>query len=366
MAPERGRSFGRSFRPRSGISLPENPPSGRFWLGRLGEEAADDVVLAIKSSLAVELHCHGGREVVRLLLDLFARHGLAVLSWSEHLLRTNADLIRGQAAVALARATTTRTAGILLDQYQGALSVAMAKVCDALQREAVAEARSLLQNLTQYKGLGRHLTMPWRVVIGGAPNVGKSSLVNALAGYQRSVVSPIPGTTRDVVTARLAIDGWPVELVDTAGLRSEADALEGQGIEQARAQLASADWVLWVLDASMPPVWPALQVPHLSLVLNKIDLPAAWDLKEAGAAHRVSARTGEGIGELCTALSQWLVPEPPSAGSAVPFTPELCDRIAEASRLLEAGDMAASERTLRDAREERFPYGIPGELGVFP
>jgi tRNA modification GTPase len=334
------------FRPQSGASLPENPLSGRFWLGRLGSDVADEVVLTVNSSNSVELHCHGGREVVRFLLELFTQRGLALLSWSEHLLQTNADPLRGQAAVALAKAATTRTAGILLDQFQGALSVALAQVCEALQRDAVAEARSLLQNLIRHDALGRRLTTFWRVVIAGAPNVGKSSLVNALAGYQRSVVSPIPGTTRDVVTSRLAIDGWPVELADTAGLRIEADSLEGQGIEQAREQVASADWVLWVLDASMPPVWPAMQVRQLRLVLNKIDLPPAWDLTEAGDPIRVSARTGDGIGELCTALSGWLVSEPPPPGAAMPFTPELCDTLAEALRLLDARDAAGCTEVL--------------------
>ncbi len=136
--------------------------------------------------------------------------------------------------MALTRATTTRTAGILLDQYHGALAAALDRVRAALQREALPEARTLLEQLARYDAVGRRLTTPWRVVIAGAPNVGKSSLVNALAGYQRSVVAPTPGTTRDVVTSRIAIDGFAIELADTAGLRSDAESLEELGIEQAR------------------------------------------------------------------------------------------------------------------------------------
>jgi tRNA modification GTPase len=184
-------------------------------------------------------------------------------------------------------------------------------------------------------------------VIAGAPNVGKSSLVNAVAGYQRSVVSPTPGTTRDVVTSRVAIDGWPVELADTAGLRTGADALEGQGIALARDRMASADLVLWVVDASMPPVWPDAPDQRLRLVLNKIDLAPAWDLTGAATTLRVSAQTGEGIGELCSALSGWLVPEVPPPGAAVPFTPELGDTLMEALRLLDAGDAVGSEQLLQ-------------------
>src|SRR5207244_11945531 len=101
----------------------------------------------------------------------------------------------------------------------GAVGPAVDAARAALRRGDAMEAGRLLDELARYAGVGRHLTAPWRVAVAGAPNVGKSSLVNALAGYQRSVVAPTPGTTRDVVTALLAIDGWPVELADTAGLR---------------------------------------------------------------------------------------------------------------------------------------------------
>src|SRR5262249_30051597 len=130
--PEAWPTVRQLFRPRSGADLPEAPPTGRFWLGRLGEDVADEVVLAVKSPEAVEPHCHGGREVVRLLVDLFTRRGWPCRSWSEHLLLTGADPLRGQAAVALARASTTRTAAILLDQALGALSAALTAVREAL------------------------------------------------------------------------------------------------------------------------------------------------------------------------------------------------------------------------------------------
>ena len=93
------------------------------------------------------------------------------------------------------------------------------------------------------------------MVIAGPPNVGKSSLINALLGFQRAIVFDLPGTTRDVVTAVTALDGWPVELSDTAGLRSSDDPLELAGIEQAHRQAAAADCLLLVFDASQP--WSA-------------------------------------------------------------------------------------------------------------
>ena len=96
--------------------------------------------------------------------------------------------------------------------------------------------------------LGRHLVRPWSVVLAGPVNVGKSSLINALAGYGRSIVHHAPGTTRDAVTAATAIDGWPVELCDTAGLRPAATPVERAGIERAQERLAQADLAVLVFD----------------------------------------------------------------------------------------------------------------------
>ena len=334
------------FRPRSGAELAAEPQPGRFLLGRLGGEVADEVVLTIKrggpsdggeaTSPLLELHCHGGRANVRFLLDLLAARGLRVCDWREFLRRTEPDPLRAAAAVALAEAPTVRTAAILLDQYHGVFAVALDAVTAALDRSDVNAASAALDALARYAPLGRRLTAPWRVAVAGPPNVGKSSLVNALAGYQRSIVAPTPGTTRDVVTTRLAIDGWPVELADTAGVRDATDALEMEGVRMARETAADADLCLWVLDASAPPAWPEPETTVM-LVVNKIDLPAAWDLAEAPGAVRVSARTGEGLAELCAAVGRRLVPDPPPAGAAVPFAAALADGVLAARRLLRLG-----------------------------
>ena len=317
------------FRPRKG-DLPAAPSYGKFWLGRLGEEMHDEVVLAVKRAgpaCCLELHSHGGREVVRYLHELLVAHGLRPCSWQDFLRLTSADALLAAAGAALAEAPTARTAAILLDQYHGAFGRALRTFDAHLERGDVPAARGAAEELARRAPLGRHLTTPWRVVIAGAPNVGKSSLLNALAGYQRSIVAPTPGTTRDLVTVRLAIDGWPVEFVDTAGLRDSAEALEGQGIERARATAATADLCLWVLDASAARIDPEQMTTGVHRVVNKIDLPAAWDLDAVGDAVRVSAQTGAGLADLCARISRWLVPEPPPAGAAVPFTPELCGRV---------------------------------------
>src|SRR5439155_7912555 len=122
---------------------------------------------------------------------------------------------------------------ILLDQFAGSLEGSLRKVLDCLEGKDIQQACRLLQGLHAQARIGRHLTQPFRVAVAGAPNVGKSSLVNALAGYSRTIISPTPGTTRDLLTVPIALDGWPVELIDTAGLRAAVEPLEQQGIERA-------------------------------------------------------------------------------------------------------------------------------------
>jgi tRNA modification GTPase len=335
------------FTPRS-APLPENPgsiPEGRFFLGRCGDELQDEAILAVRRAVPVpwiEIHCHGGREVLAMLLEAFERRGPRVLSWQEWQRRTAGSAIQAEAAIALAHALTTRTASILLDQYQGAFESTLASVRTAIERGALQEAESLLAGLLRYAGVGQHLTQPWKVVVAGAPNVGKSSLVNALAGFQRSIVSETPGTTRDVVTTLIALDGWPIELADTAGLRESEESLEAQGMQLARETTESADLCLWLVDPSTPPVWPgSLDAPMLNVV-NKIDLPAVWDVKAFKGSLRVSARTGEGLAELCSALASLLVQAPPAPGAAVPFTQQWCQRLETVRRACAEGNPQAA------------------------
>lgn len=338
------------FRPATPAALPELPPSDRFWYGRIGDEAHgfDEVVVAVKQVEplpCIEIHCHGGPQVVALLRDLLGQHGVCECSWQVAFEKTLPSL-QASAAIALANVQTLRTAAILLDQYHGAFSQAVAQIVTDLRGGRPSPLPSLppgergkLDQLVRQTPLGRHLTTPWRVVVAGAPNVGKSSLVNALAGFERSIVSPIPGTTRDLVTTAIAIEGWPIELVDTAGWRSEAEPLEQQGILRAQLAAGEADLCLWLIDASAPPDEAQIVPVGFQRVINKIDLPPAWDIAQAHGM-RVSARTGQGLDELCSLISRSLVAEPPPAGSAVPFTPALCDTVERAQTHCAAGQVA--------------------------
>ena len=146
-----------------------------------------------------------------------------------------------------------------------------------------------------------------RVVIAGRPNVGKSSLLNALARNERAIVTEIPGTTRDVIEETIDIGGVPVVVTDTAGLRAAGDAAEKIGIERARKSSAAADLLLLVLDRSRPYREPPLNPvadQRVLVVVNKIDLDNAWtienlkDLRPYGQQIEVSATSGEGIEDL--------------------------------------------------------------------
>jgi tRNA modification GTPase len=328
-------------------ALPEDAKPSHFWPGRLGGDMADECVVTLKRLAPipyVEIHCHGGQEVVRFMLETLAQEGAVIHSW-QRWQHDTADEITALAAVALAHAPTTRTASILLDQHQGAFARHRDRLLAALDAGQSDVARQLLVELTRHVAVGRHLTEAWRVAVLGAPNVGKSSLVNALAGFQRSVVAPTPGTTRDVVTHLTAFGGWPAELADTAGLRTDTDELEAEGIRRAEATAASADLCLWVLDASVPPVWPDFEHPGLHYIVNKCDLSPAGNTGERGALN-VSALTGAGVPELCEALGSWLVPDPPQPGAAVPFTAELCAACERALESVGAGDLVGATQAL--------------------
>lgn len=330
------------FRPAKG-ELPDAPALHRFWYGNLGSGPGDEVIVAVRQvtpEVVVEIHCHGGRRVVGWVVEQF--RGTPTDSSPSAL-----GAVDSRTLEPLTRASTTRTASILLDQYYGAFIRAVQSVLTNLQHY-----RDDLARLATFTQFGRHLVEPWRVVVAGPPNVGKSSLINALAGYQRSVVAPVAGTTRDVVTVRIAADGWPIELSDTAGLRESAGSLEAAGIELAKRELAAADVVVWVMDTTdAHPAWPPdhLRGPKLIAVLNKCDQPTAWsstDLGEAWGMLRVSATTGEGVPTLLAEIVRRCVPVAPLDGEAVPFTPALADRVEQAHTALTAGNTDTARQLL--------------------
>jgi tRNA modification GTPase len=346
-------------------NLPEKPDFSRIWLGRIGENStiADQVVVTVQQTAPVpwvEIHCHGGTETVRWLLEILENQGCQVCTWLEFEQATTSDPWKTTASLELAQASTLRSAAILLDQYHGAFARAFAEIQAALANHDLAEASRLLEALVRYANVGRHLTVPWLVAVIGPPNVGKSSLVNALAGFQRSIVAPTPGTTRDLVTTQIAVDGWPVELIDTAGLRQETESLEGQGIGLARDAASGADLCLWLVDASAPPIWPDRELaenPRIKPIVNKIDMPPFWDVERLPGL-RISARTGAGLAELVEAMAGWLVPNPPLPGAAVPFTPALAAFLEKALTNARAGRIDQLPQELSELSQSLCPASI--------
>ncbi|MEX2172612.1 MAG: GTPase [Pirellulales bacterium] len=325
-------------------------PTGAIRFGHWGNAFGEEVVvcrkedpsysslIAHRSSL-VEIHCHGGHAAAAAIMADLATSGCTPVAWQDWLQCSARDPIAAEAQVALADAPTERTAAILLDQYHGALSQAIQNVLGLLDQGNAVQASRVIENLVARAELGRHLTEPWRVVLAGPPNVGKSSLINALLGFARSIVFDQPGTTRDVVTARTAINGWPVELADTAGLRASDDALESAGVELATSAVNQADLVILVSDATRAGDDAIQNLPtakRLLRVRNKIDLLP--DLRLEPHVIDTSALAGIGIDTLLDAITQSLVPHPPEPEMALPFTRRQHEALSHAQTATAAND----------------------------
>ncbi len=321
--------------------------SHHFYLGQIcasPEEIVDEVLLAIMRGPRtytredmVEIHCHSGLGVLRRILELTLARGARLARPGEFTLRAflsgRIDLTQAEAVLEVIQARTAaglRVAaehlsgrlGRNLQQQREALLDLLARVEASLdfpeetgEFPASALAGNLAQAMAALEALaatyqeGRLLQEGLLVVIAGQPNVGKSSLLNGLLAQDRAIVTEIPGTTRDLVEESITLGGVPVRLSDTAGLRPAQDRVEELGIQRTRERLAQANFVLYLVDGSLPLTAEARQDltelgerPGLA-VINKIDLPqaiAAADLEQATTLPiaKISALTGEGLGHL--------------------------------------------------------------------
>lgn len=324
--PNAGAIAQKLFRPASGKPLVLPLKLGRFWFGNFGAGVGDEVVL-LATAEGVEVHCHGGRTMIDWLFKQCIAEGCVRYERSP-------DVV-----TALARARTVRTAAILLDQFHGAFNNSIAHIVEAIDANDTNTTSHLIQQLCAFANLGRHLIAPWRVVVAGVPNAGKSTLINAISGFERSVVSPTPGTTRDVVTALVALDGWPFEFADTAGLRGAAEPLEAEGIAKVNTMLEQADLIVWLIDREelSPTRAESLGQQLQGKVLEIVGKSDLGQHAVDGELEEVSAKTGAGIPSLLATIVRRLIPYVPASGAAVPYTPELADTIVTAGRLVEAG-----------------------------
>jgi tRNA modification GTPase len=320
-------------------------PLGRIVFGHWGVAPREEVVVCRRDDVTTDIHCHGGDAAVRRILADLKSIGCRIVSWQD-LIAAGAGLFASECLDALSRAPTLRTANTLLEQSTGVLHDALQRLRNILD-ETHSNADSALSQFDALLGwaeFGLHLTNPWKVVIVGRPNVGKSSLLNALAGFARSIVFDQPGTTRDVVTAEIALCGWPVQIVDTAGLRDSACELESAGIGLAREQAALADCRLVVVDTSQPPEAGDFELltawPNAIAVAHKADLVDAWGNRMPDGALRISSLTGFGVEGLADAIADCLVPRVPTAGTPIPITPRQIELLRRARVSLAADHRA--------------------------
>ncbi len=319
----------RVFRSPRGRRLPDSP-AGDILYGRIraGDTVIDEVLVRVVSRdpERLEINCHGGPVPHTAIIDLLTKLGVLECSWRQLSLDAAAqegiDAIRREALVRIPAALTRNAALTLVAQYNGALS-------RLVESDALAGARDGLLELAPY---GIALCNPPAVVIAGKPNVGKSTLANALLRRERVLAAPVPGTTRDAVAACMNIDGVPFELVDTAGVGHAAGELERLAADRALEVLHRAEIVLCVLDGSSPVssederMLRECAAGKTVVVMNKSDLPRDPSVEAAarGAGSRsavVSALRKTGLHELRAAVLEALFPAiPDDISGPIPFT----------------------------------------------
>jgi tRNA modification GTPase len=341
------------------VMLGELPSPRRATFGRFldGAQQPIDAGLALffpapasyTGEHVLELHGHGGPLVMQALvaraLELGARRAEPGEFTQRAFLNDKLDLAQAEAIADLIDAGSRAAVRAAMRSLQGEFSAMVRGLTEAVidvrtyveaaidfpeeeidflaDRELEQRFRALREHFAGVLASaqqGRLLRDGMTVVIAGPPNAGKSSLMNRLAGFDAAIVAPVPGTTRDVLRERIEIEGLPLHLLDTAGLRIGGDAIEAEGMRRARGEIARADRVLFVIDAAADPAAEAFRAERarlpaevpVTLVLNKCDLVAAGneaDVRKIAAGNfsneavdpprlYVSALTGAGLPEL--------------------------------------------------------------------
>jgi tRNA modification GTPase len=343
----------------------------------------------------LELQGHGGPVTQALLLErllqLGARHARPGEFSERAFLEGKLDLAQAEAVADLIAAGSEQAARAAMRSLEGEFSRAVHELAAALLAlrtyvEAaidfpdeevdflassevaarVADIDGRFQDLRTSARQGRLLRDGLHVVIAGRPNAGKSSLLNALAGHPAAIVTDIPGTTRDLLREHLHIDGLPIHLVDTAGLRESADPIEAEGIRRAQAEIRRADLILYVVDASGRPTSGKVAEEVAALpegvavmqVWNKCDLEPA----PAGVGLPVSAITGEGISALKAAIHRLAGYE--TAGGSYSARQRHLDALARSQGHVDEAQQLLSSATAFElvAEELRLAHRALGEI----
>ena len=289
----------------------------------------------------VEINCHGGMITLRRTLELVLKQGARLAEPGEFTKRAyingRIDLSQAEAVLDLIRSKTDESRRIAIEQLQGGLSKTMTELRDRLTEICVnieaymdfpddeIETASKQDLLDEMKDVGRELQVLLKTydearffreglltAIVGRPNVGKSSLLNALLKRDRAIVTEVPGTTRDVIEEYLNINGLPLRIMDTAGIRDVVDIAEREGVKRSLRSIENADIVIAIFDRSEPfkhedfEVLEKVKNKNTIFVLNKCDLPSAIDqdsissfiLHPSPFVLDISATRGDGLAEL--------------------------------------------------------------------
>lgn len=310
------------------------------WHGGGEEEHAESVVVSPMADDSIEIHCHGGQAAItRILNDL---RGFGATEVPAETLAKGPDTPRCvvEAKGVLNQCRTKRIAAIVLEQTRGTLVNWASHWQQQLTSNEpardglVGEFHRQLDVMLELAEFTLRLTDPFRVVICGPPNVGKSSLSNAILGYQRSIIFDEAGTTRDVLHAEAVIGGIPMCLSDTAGFRESPDTIEQAGIKRATIAISDADLVILVTEPAIssgqetsPTSLPDWHNKPCLRVLNKCDLlddshrePDELSRHRSDHIYQTAALHGDGIKELMLAIEQELVAYLPEQGQPILLT----------------------------------------------
>jgi len=312
---------------------PRTSSGGRFWHGWVVDpasgEAVDEALMLVfraprsyTGEDTVELQTHGSPAVLRRVLDLLLEAGARAAAPGEFTLRAylngRLDLAQAESVLALVEAESesarrqalrglTRELSQRIHEINQSLLDLLAHIQALLDypeegvephraREVIEQALAEIDGLLATARAGRLVREGARLALVGAPNAGKSSLLNALLGYERALVHHRPGTTRDYLEAPLEIEGVPIVAIDTAGVRETEDPVEAAGVSRALELARAADLVLYLADVSHPrPEAPPLPWERTIKVATKADLKPAWNDPDY---LRVSVRDGTGLAEL--------------------------------------------------------------------